>query len=128
MKYLSNASALALVILFVLGCSKSAEQNDNLKNQVDLDPKSTIVTDLGVVELLPQVANRFKLKVGKECVLTPTVLPDGNLKIEVSVEAKNELGIVKQLGKARTVTPPNQQFTVSVGDSIIGLTPKMKSN
>jgi hypothetical protein len=69
-----------------------------------------------------------ELEAGKECVVTPTVLPHGNLRIEVSVEAKNAVGVVNQLGKARTVTPPNQQFTVSVGDSIIGLTPKIKSN
>jgi hypothetical protein len=128
MKYFSNASALALLIVFSLGCSKSGKQSDSLKNQVDLAPKSTNVTDLGVIELLPQAANRFKLEAGKECVVTPTVLPDGNLRIEVSVEAKNAIGVVNQLGKARTVTPPNQQFTVSVGDSIIGLTPKIKSN
>ena len=85
------------------------------------------VTDLGMVELSDGIAVRFDLGAGTNCVVTPKVLSDGNAQMEITVEVTNADGTASQLGQSRLTARPGQQCSISVGDRMIGLAFKLKT-
>ena len=85
------------------------------------------VTDLGMVELSDGIAVRFDLGAGTNCVVTPKVLSDGNAQMEITVEVTNADGTAAQLGQSRLTARPGQQCSISVGDRMIGLAFKLKT-
>ncbi len=82
--------------------------------------------DLGEVEFTAHTQKRVSLGEGKECVITPTVLPDGNLQMDLAVERKDTEGKVQRLAQSRLTARPGQQCAISVGDTMVSLTPKLK--
>jgi Flp pilus assembly secretin CpaC len=95
-------------------------------SELKADGPRTNVTELGVVELSDRAPLRFNLGDGRSCVVTPTVLADGNIQMEIAVEAMAADGKSEQLGQSRLTARPGQQASISVGDRMIGLTPKLK--
>jgi hypothetical protein len=85
------------------------------------------VTDLGMVELSDGIAVRFDLGAGTNCIVTPKMLSDGNAQMEITVEVTNADGTASQLGQSRLTARPGQQCSISVGDRMIGLAFKLKT-
>jgi hypothetical protein len=83
--------------------------------------------DLGQVELTASTQKRVSLGDGKDWVITPTVLPDGNLQMELVVETKAADGKVQRVGQARLTARPGQQCAISVGSTMVSLTPTLKT-
>ncbi len=121
-------SATVLVTLLVTSCSKSpGEPTGPATNvrQVSSLPADMPTADLGPVELTASTQKRVSLGEGKDCIITPTVLPDGNLQMELVVESKAGDGKVQRLGQSRLTARPGQQCAVSVGSTMVSLTPKL---
>ena len=84
------------------------------------------VTDLGVVELSNRTPMRLDLGEGKECVVTTTVLDDGQLQMVFASESKSPEGLTIQ--KEHTVTVlPDRQIIISALDAVLSLTPTLKT-
>ena len=84
------------------------------------------VTDLGVVELSNRTPMRLDLGEGKECVVTTTVLDDGQLQMVFTSESKGPDGLTIQ--KEHTVTVlPDRQIIISALDAVVSLTPTLKT-
>jgi len=70
---------------------------------------------------------RFDLGAGQTCVITPTVLSDGNVLMEIAVEATDADGTAAKLGQSRFTARPGQQCAISVGERMIPLSAKIKT-
>ena len=53
--------------------------------------------------------------------------PDGNLRIEMAVEIRTADGKTNRVGQARLIARSGQQCALSVGDTMIALTPTLKT-
>ena len=122
-------NAAVLVAAFAVSCSKSPSeptgQATNVR-QVSSLPANMPKADLGEVEFTAHTQKRVSLGEGKECVITPTVLPDGSLQMDLAVERKDTEGKVQRLAQSRLTARPGQQCAISVGDTMVSLTPKLK--
>jgi hypothetical protein len=128
--HIITASATVLITLLAVSCSKSpSEPTGQAANvrQVSSLPADMPTADLGQVELTASTQKRVSLGDGKDCVITPTVLPDGNLQMELVVETKAADGKVQHVGQARLTARPGQQCAISVGSTIVSLTPTLKT-
>jgi len=128
--HIITTSATVLVALFAVGCSESpsepAVQATNVR-QVSSLPADMPTKDLGEVELTAQTQKRVSLGDGKDCVITPTVLADGNLQMDLSVERKGDDGKIQRLAQSRLTARPGQQCAISIGDMMVSLTPRLKA-
>ena len=104
-------NALVLTGLFAVSCSKSPSEP----------------TDLGIVELSPRTPKRVSLGADKECLMLLIMQPDGNLRIEMAVEIRTADGKTNRVGQARLIARSGQQCALSVGDTMIALTPTLKT-
>jgi hypothetical protein len=84
-------------------------------------------TDLGMLELSDGTSTRFDLGGGTNCVVTPTATPDGNATMEITVGVTNADGTVSELGTSRLTARPGQHCSISVGDRMIVLAVKLKT-
>lgn len=84
-------------------------------------------TDLGLIELSDGIAVRFDLGAGTNCVVTPKVLSDGNAEMQISLETTNADGTTSLLGQSYLTARPGQHCSISVGDRMIALAPKLKT-
>ena len=84
-------------------------------------------TDLGEVEIADREPVRFDLGAGQTCVVTPTLLTDGNVLMEIAVEGTAADGTAEKLGQSRLTARPGQQCAISVGDRMIALSAKIKA-
>ena len=80
-KYISLV-VLASFILSLAGCSKHS-------------PTSAVpqTTDLGVVEVSDGIPSSHRLADGRACVMTPTILKDGRVKLAIRVGDTNAASI-----------------------------------
>jgi Flp pilus assembly secretin CpaC len=128
--HIITTSATILVALFAAGCSKSPSeptaQATNVR-QVSSLPADMPKRDLGEVELTAQNQKRVSLGDGKACVITPTVLADGNLQMDLSIERTGDDGKIQRLAQSRLTARPGQQCAISVGDTMVSLTPRLKT-
>jgi hypothetical protein len=83
---------------------------------------------LGVVELSDNAPTRVDLGGGKECIITPRVISDNAVQLEMTVEAKDAAGNPMRVGSSRVTAKAGQPFSISVGDTIIAMTPTIKAN
>ena len=123
-------NAVVLAALFAAGCSKSpSEPTAQLNNprQVASLPAGMSMKDLGAIEFAAGIQKRVSLGDGKECVITPTALADGNLQMDLTVERKGSDGTIERLAQSRLTARPGQQCAVSVGDAMVSLTPTLKT-
>jgi hypothetical protein len=84
-------------------------------------------TDLGMLDFAEGVAARFDLGGGTNCVVTPTVLPDGNVMMQIAMAATNTDGTSTELGTGRITARFGQHCSISVGDRMIALGVKPKT-
>ena len=84
-------------------------------------------TDLGMLELSDGTRTRFDLGGGTNCVVTPTATADGNATMEITVGVTNADGTVSELGTSRLTARPGQHCSISVGDRMIALAVKLKT-
>ena len=128
-QYIITNTAI-LVVMLAVGCSKNQSeptaQGQNVR-QVSSLPADMPKKDLGEVELSASILKRVSLDAGKECVITPTVLADGSLQMDLAVETKTADGKIQRLGKSRITSRPGQQSGVTVGGMMVSLTPKLKT-
>ena len=83
--------------------------------------------DLGMLELSDGTPTRFNLGGGMNCVVTPTATPDGNATMEITVGVTNADGTVTELGTSRITARLGQHCSISVGDRMIALAVKLKT-
>ena len=82
-------------------------------------------TDLGAVELTPQTPTQFNLGAGKVCTLVGRQLTNG-IEVELVVLSTNVDGTVdRSQGKIETL--PGRQCAISMGDTMVGMTPTLKT-
>ncbi len=128
--HIITTSAAVLVTMIGVSCSKSPSeptgQATNVR-QVSSLPADMPTVDLGQVELTASTQKRVSLDEGKDCVITPTVLPDGNLQMELVVETKTGGGKVQRLGQSQLTARPGQECAISVGSMMVSLTPRLKT-
>jgi hypothetical protein len=84
-------------------------------------------TELGMLELPDGIAARFDLGGGTNCVVTPTGLSDGNVKMQITVEVTNADGTASQPRTSLLTACPGQHCSISVGDRMIALAVKLKT-
>jgi hypothetical protein len=84
-------------------------------------------TELGMLELPDGIAARFDLGGGTNCVVTPTGLSDGNVKMQITVEVTNADGTASQPRTSQLTARPGQHCSISVGDRMIALAVKLKT-
>lgn len=80
--------------------------------------------DLGVVEFTANTPQHFSLGDGKGCTITGKPLPDG-IEVKVLVLTTNADGTV-QRSQGDITTLPGRQCAISMGDTMVGLTPTLK--
>ena len=110
-----------------------AKQASALSDQQQKLPTSDVkalstptgVTDLGVIELSDATPMRFDLGEGKECVVTTTVLDDGQLQMVFTFESEID-GVPIQTKQTATV-PPGRQLAKVIDGVEIALTPTLKA-
>ena len=90
-------------------------------------PPHRDTTDLGSLELQSGIAVHFDLGGGTNCTVTPTALSDGNIMMEIKVGVTNADGTVSEDGPSRLIAPPGHNGSISVGDRMIGLAVKLKT-
>jgi hypothetical protein len=126
-----TANASLLVVMLAVSCSKaSSELAGEPKNvrQVSSLPADMPTVDLGEVELTASTPKRVSLADGKECVITPTLLADGSIQMDLAVESKAADGKMQRLGQSRITQRAGQQCGITVGGMMVSLTPKLKAH
>ena len=109
-----------LVALLSDSCSTSPRQASS-----GSCPVPTV--ELGVIELSARIPTIVRVGVGTNCTITPTVLLGGELELELAVETPIADSNATRLCQARFAARSGVHHTVSVGDVLIGLTPKLKA-
>jgi len=122
-QYLITVLAIAILTALTAGCSKSSPP----QQASDASSASAPTKDLGVVELSDATQSRVDLGAGRECIITPRVVSDNAMQIEIAVEVKDAAGNPKRLGSSRVTALAGQPFSISVGDTTIAMTPKIKA-
>jgi|ERR1017187_3072315 hypothetical protein len=129
-QHIITINAAALIAMIAMSCSKSpsepAADNHNLRRLSEL-PANMTTKELGVVEFSAHTPQTFSLGSGTNCVITPTFLPGGILKLHIAVGTKSADGKISQIGQSEVTQRSGQQCGVSVGDLMISLTPKLKA-
>ena len=105
-----------IAVLLILGCSKSPAPT-----------KPANTTDLGKVELVPQVPTQFSLGLGpgQGCILTGKQLADG-ISVKVLVLSTNANGSVYH-SQGEIITAPGRQCAIGMGDIMVEMTPTLKA-
>jgi hypothetical protein len=85
------------------------------------------VTDLGVVELSNRTPKRLDLGEGKECVVTATVLEDGQLQMVFASESTSPDGLTIQKEHTVTLLPDRQIIISALDGAVLSLTPTLKT-
>jgi hypothetical protein len=125
----NTLTTVTLAAMLSVSCSKSpvgaAAHETRLRQQLSI-PANRPFKDLGVVELAAQTPREVSLGTGRICLLTPTVLTDGNLLINLASEAKTAEG--KTLSThSRITVRSGQQCVLSIDGLLVGFTPKLKA-
>jgi hypothetical protein len=118
-EHLVTISAVSLFVLFAGGCSK---RSGGQPHHVATPPN---MTDLGAVELAPQIPKQFNLGTSKSCTLVGKQLPNG-IEVKLVIVATNANGAV-QRSQGQIDTLPGRQCAISIGDTMVELTPTLKT-
>jgi hypothetical protein len=82
MKYSTSLIALTLLALALAGCSKHSQTAAFPKNN-----------NLGVINVLDGKPSSHTLDDGRVCTITPSVLPNGNVKLTTTIIETNASGV-----------------------------------
>lgn len=108
-----NLSAAIFAAIFITGCSKHPA----------VAPPNTVA--LGAVELAPQTPVQFSLGGGKVCTLVGRQLANG-IEVRLVVLSTNADGTVER-SQGQITTLPGRQCAISMGDTMVGITPTLKA-
>jgi hypothetical protein len=115
MRHCTSLFALALLASLLAGRSKHSP--------TAVVPK---ITDLGVVEVSDGIPSRHLLADGRACVMTPTVLKDGKVKLVTRIGDTNAAGI-RHIYTLTTDLSADQATTFAFDqDNVINLTLHIK--
>jgi len=118
-QHLITIGAVSLIVLFASSCSKrSSEQPHHAAAPPNM-------TDLGTIELAPQIPKQFSLGAGKSCTLVGKQLPNG-IEVKLVIVATNANGAVWR-SQGQIDTLPGRQCAISMGDTMVELTPTLKT-
>ena len=81
--------------------------------------------DLGAVELVAQTPTQISLGAGKVCTLVGRQLANG-IEVKLVVLSTNADGTVDR-SQGQIETLPGRQCAISMGDTMVGLTPTLKT-
>jgi len=128
-QHIITTQTLVLATLLAVGCSKSPSKSTaSAKNPQFVSISADVPTkDLGEVEFTAGTQKRFTLVDGEVCVITPTVLADGAIQMDLEIESKTANGQFQRVDNARITQKPGQQCGILVGGMMVSLTPKMKT-
>ena len=115
--------------MLACGCSQSpvgpAASEARIREQLSI-PAETPIKDLGVVELSAKVPRQVSLGPGSDCLITPAVLADGTLQLNLASETKTADG--KLLRSHSLINlHSGQQCVVSIDGQLVVMTPKLKA-
>jgi hypothetical protein len=113
-------TVVVLVALLSASCSTSPRQTSS-----GSCPAPT--AELGVIELSARIPKIVSLGVGTNCTITPTLLPSGDVQLELAIETPIADSKATRLCQTRFTARLGVHHTVSVGDLLIGITPKLKA-
>ena len=100
------------------GCSKSSSPQPH----ADAPPNTK---DLGAVELVAHTPMQFSLGAGKGVTVTGSPLSTG-MMVKLVMMTTNANGSVDH-SQGQIETLPGQQCAISLGDTMVGLTPTLKT-
>jgi hypothetical protein len=116
MKFPSSFITAALFVSLVVSCSK---------RQVPPTAQAARVTALGTVGISDGVPSRHDMDDGKVCIIKPSVLKDGTIKLSMTIEGTNSAGI-KQETVLQVQCWPDQPVEIESGGVGVSLTPHIK--
>jgi len=115
-RFISIYTAI-LFVLFAASCSKRSL------------PPSARVQKLGEVEVVTQTPKRVPLGEGKELVIATTVLPNGEIQLELDIDPKPTDGSNAPWGPGRLMmrhVRSGQEYDIPFGDGFVRFTPELK--
>ena len=115
-QYFIAIGVVSTFVLLAAGCSKGSGK------PAPATPPN--VTDLGAVELVAESPKQFGIGANRSCIVTGKQLTNG-IEVMLVVQTTNTDGTVDS-SQAEMVTLPGRQCAISVGDTMIGLTPTLK--
>ena len=126
MKHITIVNVAALVAILAISCSKhSTQQSPEVHKLSELPPNMT-TKDLGVVEFIAQIPKTISFGARTNCVIMPTDLHGGILKLSISIEVETADGRTNVLSRYAATQRSGQQFGFAVGNTMVSLTPVLK--
>jgi hypothetical protein len=119
MRILYVITVAALTAILVIGCSKGSNQPPHQASA----PSNT--KDLGAVEFTEQTPTQFSFGDGKSCIITARQI-SGGIGLKLVLLSTNTDGTVAR-SQGQIETRPGQQCAISLGDTMVGLTPTLKT-
>lgn len=89
-------------------------------------PDAGNVIQLGAVELTHGVPNRFDLGNGQQLLITPLLLDNGSLQMDLALVARNPAGQDNVLASPRVTAQEGQRVSISVGNRMISFEATLK--
>src|SRR5687767_6768266 len=99
-------TVVVLVALLSAGCSTSPRQATS-----GSPPAPTV--ELGAIDLSARIPRMVRLGVGTNCTITPTLLPGGDLQLELAVETPIADSQATRLCQTRFTARPGVHHIVS---------------
>jgi hypothetical protein len=106
---------IALITLLLAACSERPTGT--------VSPK---VTDLGILEVSDGESTWHDLGDSRACVISPTVLANGSVRLTITIQQTNSDGTVRMLASPTVQNMAGQKMAVSAGDIHIRLIPAIK--
>ncbi|MDR3456976.1 MAG: hypothetical protein P4N60_05985 [Verrucomicrobiae bacterium] len=114
MKFPPSLITGALLVSLFTGCSRHASATAAAR-----------VTALGTVEVLDGVSSRHDMGGGRVCVILPSVMKDGTVKLSMTIEEAGPSSTT-QKSVLNVITLPDRAVEVKSGGVGISLTPHIK--
>jgi carbohydrate-selective porin OprB len=125
-QHITIINVAALVAIFAISCSKNSTQQSPEVHKLSELPPNMTTKELGVVEFMAQIPKTFSFGSRTNCVITPTDLHGGILRLSISVEVETANGKTNVLSRYTDTQRSGQQFGFAVGNTMVSLTPVLK--
>jgi hypothetical protein len=131
---LITIAAIVLTALAAWGCKKPAPPapvdtttNDApvITNAAPVNPATSRIKDLGVVQLTNRCETRVELGDGKSCTFKALLTDTQHLKLTLTLETKLADGKTRGLKVLSVVTRPAEPLQVDFGSVAVTLTPQV---
>jgi len=100
--------------------------SDPARTNAPQEHATPAAVDLGAVELTHGTANRFDLGGGQFLTITPMLLDNGSLQMDLALTARGSTGRDDILANARVTAQEGQRASISVGERIISFEASLK--